>query len=198
MKHFHPGLTAAAIALAAASPVTANPFGKAAVPTEALETMRGGFALPGGIDVSIAVQSNTALNGAVVLRTLFLAGSGPPTLAVFGRTEASNGQPAPPGAPGLTQLNLAPGEALAVTGGTVSLASTGPSNRVTYSERGLDVTHLAGQSIGSIAANSLDNVSIDTATVVNVDVRGATAFNIGSTMARVDVLALEAAARLSR
>lgn len=197
MKHLLPGLAAAALALAAVSPAIASPFGKAAIPAEALGSMRGGFTLPGGVDVSIAVQSNTALNGAVVLRTLFLAGSGPPTLAVFGRTEASAG-PAAPGTPGLTQLNLAPGEALAVAGGTVSLAGTGPSNRVTYSQRGLDVTHLTGQSIGSIAANSLDNVAIDTATTINIDVRGATAFNIGSTMARIDTLALDAAARLSR
>ncbi|HEU0133775.1 MAG TPA: hypothetical protein VFR28_03050, partial [Allosphingosinicella sp.] len=88
--------------------------------------------------------------------------------------------------------------ALAVSGGTVSLAGNGPSNRVTYSQRGLDVTHLAGQAIGSIAANSLDNIAIDTATTIDVDIRGATAFNIGSTMARVDTLGLEAAARLSR
>jgi hypothetical protein len=188
MKHVLPRLGLAALALAAISPAAANPFGKAAVPGEALAAMRGGFALPGGIDVSIAVQSNTAVNGAPVLRTQFLAGSGAPTLAVFGRTA---------GPAGLTQLDLKPGDAVAVANGTVSLGN-GSGNRITYSQRGLDVTHLTGQSIGSIAANSLDNVAIDTATTVNIDVRGATAFNIGSTMARVDALALEAAARLSR
>lgn len=215
MKHLLPRLALTALVLTGASPPTANPFGRPAVPAEALATMRGGFALPGGIDVSIAVQSDTAVNGALVLRTLFLASSGSPRLAVFGRTDPSaaptavaalNGrtvtvgvQPAALGAPtGLTQLNLAPGDALAVADGTVSLAGSGPSNRVTYSQRGLDVTHLTGQAFGSFAANSLDNVSIDTATIVNVDVRGATAFNIGSTMARIDTLALDAAARLSR
>ena len=215
MEHFLPRLGAAALALAAVSPAIANPFGKAAVAAEALDTMRGGFALPGGIDVSIAVQSDTAVNGALVLRTLFLANSGSPTLSVFGRTDssaasvaapASNGrtvtvgtQPASLGAPaGLTRLNLAPGDALAVANGTVSLAGNGPANRVTYSQRGLEITHLAGQALGSFAANSLDNVSIDTATIVNIDVRGTTAFNTGSTMARIDTLGLEAAARLSR
>lgn len=89
MKHFLPRLALTALALAGVSPVTANPFGRRAVPAEALETMRGGFALPGGIDVSIAVQSDTAVNGALVLRTLFLANAGSPTLSVFGRTDPS-------------------------------------------------------------------------------------------------------------
>lgn len=189
MKPFLPAHALAAIALGATPPATANPFGKAAVPAEALEKMRGGFALPGGLDVSIAVQSNTSLNGAVVLRTQFLAGSGTPTLAVFGRTDV----PA-----GLGPLDLKPGDAVAVADGVVSLAGSGSGNRITYSQRGLDVTHLAGRAYGSIADNSLDNVAIDTMTTIDIDVRGATAFNIGSTMARVDALALDAAARLSR
>lgn len=216
MKHLLPRLGAAAFALAAVSPVAANPFEETAVAHEALETMRGGFALPGGLDVSIAVQSDTAVNGALVLRTQFLASSGSPTLTVFGRTDASAAstaapvssgrtvtvgvQPAALGAPaGLTQLNLAPGGVQAVTEGTVSLAAgDGPANRVTYSQHGLDVTHLTGQAFGAVAANSLDSVSIDTATIVNIDIRGATVLNMGSSMARIDTLALDAAARLSR
>ena len=53
------------------------------VPDPELATMRGGFRLPNGIDVSLTVQTQTAIDGAVVLRTVFRADQGAPTLTIF-------------------------------------------------------------------------------------------------------------------
>ena len=48
-----------------------------------LARQRGGFRLPNGVDVALTVQTQTAVDGAVVLRTVFRADQGAPTLTVF-------------------------------------------------------------------------------------------------------------------
>ncbi|MBB3695682.1 hypothetical protein [Sphingomonas sp. BK580] len=55
----------------------------APVPDATLAEERGGFMLPGGIDVALTVQTQTAVDGAVVLRTVFQASQGTPTLTVY-------------------------------------------------------------------------------------------------------------------
>ncbi|MBW6527402.1 hypothetical protein KZ813_11170 [Sphingomonas sp. RHCKR7] len=55
----------------------------APVPDATLADERGGFMLPGGIDVALTVQTQTAVDGAVVLRTVFQASQGAPTLTVY-------------------------------------------------------------------------------------------------------------------
>ncbi|TCP33630.1 hypothetical protein [Sphingomonas sp. BK235] len=55
----------------------------APVPDATLAGERGGFMLPGGIDVALTVQTQTAVDGAVVLRTVFQASQGAPTLTVY-------------------------------------------------------------------------------------------------------------------
>ncbi|WP_277979468.1 hypothetical protein [Sphingomonas phyllosphaerae] len=55
----------------------------APVPDATLAQERGGFMLPGGIDVALTVQTQTAVDGAVVLRTVFQASQGAPTLTVY-------------------------------------------------------------------------------------------------------------------
>jgi hypothetical protein len=55
----------------------------APVPDSTLAQERGGFMLPGGIDVALTVQTQTAVDGAVVLRTVFQASQGAPTLTVY-------------------------------------------------------------------------------------------------------------------
>ena len=55
----------------------------APVPDATLADERGGFMLPGGIDVALTVQTQTAVDGAVVLRTVFQASQGTPTLTVY-------------------------------------------------------------------------------------------------------------------
>lgn len=59
------------------------PLAAVSVPDAELATQRGGFTLPNGIDVALTVQTQTAINGAVVLRSVFRADQGPPTLTVY-------------------------------------------------------------------------------------------------------------------
>lgn len=72
-------LAAAFLLLGAAAPVFAEP----PLPDADLATQRGGFRLPNGIDVALTVQSQTAVNGIVVLRTVFAVDQGPATLDVY-------------------------------------------------------------------------------------------------------------------
>ena len=65
----------------------------APVPDRVLAAQRGGFRLPTGVDVAITVRTDTAINGALVLRTVFSADRGAPVVTVFaprnGQTVAS-------------------------------------------------------------------------------------------------------------
>ncbi len=56
-----------------------------------LAEMRGGFSLPGGIDIALAVQMDAAVDGALVLRTVFTASQGAPTLAVYAPAPGTRG-----------------------------------------------------------------------------------------------------------
>jgi hypothetical protein len=67
-----------ALLLQSATPVAAPPL-----PDAVLATQRGGFRLPNGIDIALAVQTDTAVNGLAVLRTVFRVDQGAPTLTVY-------------------------------------------------------------------------------------------------------------------
>lgn len=69
--------------LAAVMMLAAGQYGGPAVSDPVLDQARGGFQLPNGIDVAITVQTQTAVDGAVVLRTVFQANQGAPTLSVY-------------------------------------------------------------------------------------------------------------------
>ena len=180
-------LALAALPFAAAQAVQASPFAKAPVEDSALGAMRGGFALPGGLDVSIAVQSSTSVNGRPILTTIFSADRGPAALSVFAG-----------GADGLAKVEIAPGGSAETAAGTLRVEQSGGGAQVALSSADLDLRHLAGQTYGSIAANRANDVAIDTATVINLEIRNATAMNLGSTMFRVEALAFDSAARLVR
>lgn len=84
--------------------VTARPFMGERVPDDVLATMRGGFRLPSGIDVTLAVQSETSVDGLLLLRSIYRIDSGAPALSLF--------------AP-------APGQSVATQPATASTASAG-------------------------------------------------------------------------
>lgn len=65
-------LTAALLAQAISIPFNAGP-----ISDHDLAQMRGGFSLPNGINIALAVQTQTKIDGAVVLRTVFQADEGP-------------------------------------------------------------------------------------------------------------------------
>ncbi len=70
-----------ALVLGSAAPDAAMPAPP--VPDAVLAALRGGFRLPSGIDVSLAVQTDTSVNGALLLRSVFSASEGRPTLQVL-------------------------------------------------------------------------------------------------------------------
>lgn len=183
-----------------------------------LSEMRGGFGLPGGLQVAIAVQSDTRVNGLLMLRSVFVVDQGAPELSVFGRTDGStaasgvvgggsttsisvSSQTAPVGgaAEGLRQLAVTPGgAAVATDGGSVHVDRLGAGNQVVLSGSTLDVSHLAGQAYGSIVANRGNDVTIDTVTNINIDLKNTLPSNIGSAMFRVEALAIDSATRMGR
>lgn len=180
-------LTLLLILAVTATPAMAGPFAKAPVSDAALGEMRGGFLLPGGLDVSIAVQSSTSVNGTPLLRTVFTAGGGGASLSVFGQNGGA-----------LTPINLTPGGTAQTSSGTVRVEGSGSGSQVILTAPEMDVRHLAGSAIGSIVFNRADNVSIDTDTVVDIQLGNATPLNVGSSLLRVDAIAGDVATRLVR
>lgn len=165
----------AVVALAAGplhAEAEASAFSKPPVAEADLGEMRGGFLLPNGLDVAITVQSQTIVNGAVLLRTKFVADTGPASLTVEPGSAAANG--------------------------SVSVDNKGRGVQVSFSSADMDVRHLAGQAYGSVIANRANDVSIDSASILTIEVRNATPMNVGSTMFRIEALALDSASRLIR
>lgn len=232
----------APILLAALAAATALPGTPVSDPE--LATMRGGFRLPGGIDVALTVTTQTSIDGALVLRSVFRADDGKPTLAVFapapgqtlptersgaaaGGAEANgtgnvtvqfdrqNGATLISGAPitpnvtvaagppadtandGLQVLDTSAG-AVQTAAGAVSVRDLPTGTRVQLEGGGVDVSHLYGNAFGSAIANSASNRAIDTDTTIALDLRNAGADVLGSTMFRVENVALESARMLTR
>ncbi|MBJ6122791.1 hypothetical protein [Sphingomonas mollis] len=200
------------------------------LPNEVLATQRGGFRLPSGIDVALTVQTQTAINGAVVLRSVFQADRGTPTLTVYaprpGETVAADGghagasgDPAMPvvtydsrngiqisasgGTPAVS-LTLSGGAASAATGlapvtgdvmtdnGTVSQSTRGALQVAELRAADLTITHLAGSAFGTAIANAGNDRAIDTSTAVGIDLRNAGPDVLGSSMLRVQDVAINA------
>lgn len=103
------------MAMLLAALVAADPFAQAAVPDPELAELRGGFRLPGGIDVAMTIDTQTAIDGAVVLRTVFRADGGQPSLSVYTPRE---------------------GEAVAAGPRGTPVAGTPPTPVVTYDRQG--------------------------------------------------------------
>ncbi|QQV76690.1 hypothetical protein H5J25_14850 [Sphingomonas aliaeris] len=61
----------------------AAPFDAPVLSDEMLAEQRGGFRLPSGIDVAMTVQTQSAINGAIVLRTVFEVDRGAPNLTIY-------------------------------------------------------------------------------------------------------------------
>jgi len=113
------------------------PLAAASVPDAELAQIRGGFSLPSGIDVALTVQTQTAINGAIVLRSVFRADQGSPTLSVYAptsgatvaadRVTASGGSSAMPiiTYDGRGGLQVTP-----ATGGPAATVSTGVADAV--------------------------------------------------------------------
>lgn len=202
--------------------LAAGPFAVAPLADEELAGHRGGFALPGGIDVAMTIDTQTAVDGAVVLRTVFRADQGVPTLTTYvpraGETVAAapvrvaavttvptvsydrqsgiqvTGGLATPdvaltGAPGAIPAGL---EQVSGGAGNVSERTEGALRLVELTGADLTVTHLAGSAFGAAIANMGSDRTIDTQTSVAIDLTGAGPDVIGSSMLRVQDVAMQA------
>lgn len=113
--------------------LAADQFDRPAVPDSELADQRGGFRLPGGIDVALTVDTITAVDGAVVLRTVFRADQGPSTLSIY--------------APRPGEMVAAPGRS------TQTGAAVSPATTVTYDARhGIQVSTAAGVPVALIGS----------------------------------------------
>lgn len=210
------------------------------VPEPELATMRGGVALPNGLNVAIAIQTDTRVDGALLLRSVYRVDNGAPMLAVYApeagsETRAPSTATAAGSVPtGLTvrfdrqngtqfsalagatpivtisrgsatagtdasstPIALSPdGAAVAVPGGSLSLGALPNGQRVNLVGDGIEVSHLVGNAIGSIISNSGNDRVIDSSTTLGLDISGATAANLGSSMLRVDTLVGDATAAM--
>lgn len=75
------------LGIAAVSASLLGLFGEAALPDSVLAEQRGGFRLPSGIDVALTVQTDTAVNGAILLRSIYRVDEGVPKLQVYAPPE---------------------------------------------------------------------------------------------------------------
>ena len=66
------------------------PIAAAPVADPILAEQRGGFRLPSGIDVALSVQTQTAVNGAVLLRTVFQIDQGAPNFTIYAAQAGRN------------------------------------------------------------------------------------------------------------
>lgn len=168
-------MNAALLLLLAQAPASEPaPLPAAPVGDPVLASQRGGFQLPNGIDVALTVQTQTALNGAILLRTVFQVDQGAPSLTIYapkpGETvsagssavKASTNAAAPPtitydrdaglqvvqGIPrSSVSVGVAGGTAEAVPGGLVQVAPGAVTDAGTVSEashNGVRAVSLAG------------------------------------------------------
>lgn len=185
----------------------------------------------------MAVQSETSLNGNLLLRSVYRVDKGQPELRVYAprpgetihaasaasgaRTDPLQGSiavnfdrqggvsitrqtampvtsvtigstPADPGnADDLQPLDLSHGP-VDTAGGRVSVAELPAGLRARIQGDGIDASHLVGAAFGSVVANTGGDRTIDTTTTISLDLRGATPFNLGSSLLRAEALGTDA------
>ena len=164
----------AALLLAAPAAALAEPPAKM---TDAeLAAARGGFVLPGGLAINIGVVTDTRIDGALVLRSVYTV-TDSARLAVFD----GQGNEVAAGAPGPIGVRQLPAGSL-----------------ISFSGEKIDVGHIVGNAFGTVLANSGDDRAIDLSTTVDLNIAGAAADLLGSAALRVEALALDATARMTR
>lgn len=150
-----------------AAPVAAqSPFGDVAAMDEAaLANERGGFILPGGIDIDLAIQQETSIDGELVLRSTYVLAEGGPVVSI---EQVSQG---------------------------VSVRTDGDdtSSRVTITVPGTEVSHLMGRATGSVITNTADDRTISTVTTIDLDLSRMAVGSIGSLMPTLGTLAQDSA-----
>ncbi|MEL7197965.1 MAG: hypothetical protein AAGL10_06590 [Pseudomonadota bacterium] len=159
-------LLIAVLAVLAHPAAAQSPFGDAAVLDDAeLAEARGGFIMPGGIDLDFAIFQETSVDGEIVLRSSYALAETGPVVSV---------------------------EQVSDTGSVEALEDASGST-VTIEMDGTRVTHLAGRVTGSAIANIADNRTITTVTTVDIDLSRTAVGQVGSLIPTLGTLAQETA-----
>ncbi|RJF93613.1 hypothetical protein D3876_04685 [Sphingomonas cavernae] len=211
-----PGWTTAAVAESALFPKQQR------ITESELDEIRGGFVLPNGMDISLGIEIQTLVNGALALRTV-LTSMEPGVPSVFtAKSGASAGPASVTRGDGVTTTTLPGGGVVRVVEGAVSspapaegearieLTPNGPSVltqlgsvQLEQDDRGavvvlkgdsLELRHMIGNFTGSLVANTANDRSIDTVVTVNIDLHNS-AVPIGNAMLRWESIAVDAAGR---
>jgi hypothetical protein len=183
-----------------------------------LDQVRGGFALPNGMDVTVGIDIQTLVNGVLALRTVLTAANqGVPV--VFTGTGNTSSAPAAQGGTSTTipgvgavrvvegpaspadagvgeqRVELTPnGPAVSTPSGSIQLTQNGGGSVVSLTGNSLELSHMIGSATGSLVANTADNRSIDTVVTVNVDLQNS-AIPVGNALLRLNSMAIDAASR---
>lgn len=145
------------------------------LPDQALAEQRGGFRLPNGVDVALTIQTQTSVNGALVLSTVFRADQGAPSVTVF-TPKPGEVVAAPPSAPAGVGSGSAPvisfdarsglqvtpgtaGPALNVAGGRPTVDQAAPAGLQQIDVSGAGVVTDAGQ-VAAARAGAVDTVQL--------------------------------------
>ena len=141
-------------------------FTTPALPDPLLATQRGGIRLPNGIDLALTVQTQTAVNGAVVLQTIYALDKGPASLTIYAPSPGSEVPARPAASPVVAAAAMTPIVAydprtgLSVTQGysgmPVTVASGAPAGRPAVAEGLMVVDPASGPqtTAGSISTKS--------------------------------------------
>lgn len=198
-------------------------FGDAApLADSTLDELRGGFTLPNGMDVTVGIDIQTMVNGALALRTVMTtADAGVPVLFVgngssTATSDAAQGgtavtlpdgsvvrmtdgaaAPATAGAGQQQVVLTANGPAVSTPSGTVQLVKNDSGSQVILNGDALELRHIIGNFTGTVVANTANDRIIDTVVTVNVDLQNS-AVPLGNGMLRWDSMAIEAAGRSIR
>ncbi len=153
-------------AFVAAPAAAQSPFGDAAAMDDAaLADERGGFELPGGMDLDFAVFQETRIDGELVLRSTYALTDTGPVVSVEQVSDAAD----------------------------LDVIEDDNGSRVTIAMDGTRVSHLAGRATGSVILNTADNRIIDTVTTVDLDLSRMAVGQAGSLIPRLGDLARETA-----
>ena len=125
-------------------------FDRDALTDAELARQRGGFRLPNGIDVAMTVQTQSAVDGLVVLKTVFRADQGQPALTVLAPRPGQQVAAPLPATTTASSANSGPNVTYDSRNG-IQISSGGGGPAVTLSAAGMAATPLAGTADGLTA-----------------------------------------------
>lgn len=159
-------LLVAMLAIMAAPAAAQSPFDDVvAMDDSQLAEERGGFSLPGGIELDMTIRQETSVDGELLLRSSYVLSDDGPVVSFEQVSE----------------------------GFTVTAVEEEAGGRIVIEMPGTQVSHLMGRATGSIIENTADNRTISTITTVDLDLSRMEVGSIGSLIPTLGSLAVETA-----